>query len=174
MRKASIITLGLLGVLFLIGLFFYNKFGGFNLPEIKVITSEKCMIVGKEYSGKLTSKEFGKLFENAEAFIKEGKLKGQIGGIFYSSPEKTSDSIIAFIGVVVKDSLNDLPDGYSLRTLDSRKVIQAHIKAHILVAPDIYPDIEEYAKENKIKSLKVPALEIYPSNEEMFIEVPVE
>ena len=173
MRKISIITLGLLAILFFVGLFFYARYGGFNDPEIKITTVPVCTIAGKAYSGKMTSKEFGQLFEVAEKLVKEGKVKGDIAGIFYTNPQKDTATIEAFIGVLLKDSLQDLPEDYAIRTVAERKVVQAHIKAHVLVSPFVYPDIEEFAKENNIELAHVPAVEIYPSTEEMFIQVPV-
>lgn len=173
MRKISIITLGLLAILFFVGLFFYARYGGFNDPEIKTITVPEYKIIGKEYTGKMTAKEFGQLFEAAEKMLKEGKVKGDVAGVFYTNPQKESDTVQAFVGVLLKDSLQVLPEGYTIRTVAERKVIQAHIKAHVLVSPFVYPDIEEFAKENNIVLTHVPAVEIYPSTEEMFIQVPV-
>lgn len=173
MRKLSIITLAVLAVLLCIGVFYYYKLGGFNPPEIKIINAPSYIIAGKPYVGKMTTKEFAALFTEAEVLVEKKELEGLVCGIFYNNPEKENDTIDAFIGLIIKDSTKTLPVGYSYRYLKGRKIVQAHIKSHLLVSPSIYTDIQDFAKEKNIELLHVPALEIYLGTKELFIEIPV-
>jgi hypothetical protein len=155
--------------------YFYSKLGGFSKTSMSVVSSQEYFIVGKPFKGIMKNPAFGRLFQDADTFIIKNNLKGKawVGGVFYNNPPKDKDTLIAFIGVIVKDTLNPLSEGYSYRSLPARKVIRASIKSHYLFAPSIYPDIEDYAKENKLQSLQVPSIEIYPSEDEVVVEVPV-
>jgi hypothetical protein len=155
--------------------YFYSKLGGFSKTDMRVVTSQEYFIVGKAFKGIMKDPAFGRLFQDADTFIVKNNLKGKAwtGGIFYNSPLKDKDTLIAFVGVILKDTLSPLAAGYSYRSLPARKVIRASIKSHYLFAPSIYPDIEDYAKENKLQSLQVPSIEIYPSEDEVVVEVPV-
>jgi hypothetical protein len=173
MKKSSKITLIVLGIIFIVGLFFYYRLGGFNKPEITMVQAPAYHVAGKSYKGKMTTKEFGTLFKEAETFVEKKELAGRVSGIFYSKPEKENDTITAFVGVILDDPTQKLPVGYTIKEIPARKIIRATIHAHILVSPFIYPDIEDYAGEQKVELLHVPAVEIYISNSEMIIEVPV-
>jgi hypothetical protein len=173
MRKLSIISLAIVVILFFAGLFYYYKLGGFNPPDIKITNAPQYIIAGKPYKGKMTTKEFGMLFSDAEKLVEKKELEGVVCGVFYNNPEKENDTIDAFVGLVVKDSIEVLPSGYSYRFVKARKVVQAHIKSHLLVSPSIYIDIQDFAKENNVELTHVPAVEIYPSNKELLIEVPL-
>jgi hypothetical protein len=155
--------------------YFYSKMGGFSSTSMTVVSSPSYFIAGKPFKGLMKNPSFGGLFDEADTFIVKNNLKGKAwaGGFFYNNPPKDKDTLIAFIGVIMKDTLSPLSDGYSYRSIPGRKVIRANIKAHYLFAPSIYPDIEEYAKENNIESLQVPSIEIYPSEDEVVVEVPV-
>jgi hypothetical protein len=155
--------------------YFYSKLGGFSKTNMSVVASQEYFIIGKPFKGLMKNPAFGRLFQDADTFIVKNSLKGKAwtGGVFYNSPLKDKDTLLAFVGVIVKDTLNPLTAGYSYRSIPSRKVIRASIKSHYLFAPSIYPDIEDYAKENKLQSLQVPAIELYPSEDEVVVEVPV-
>jgi hypothetical protein len=173
MRKASKIILIVLAILFVIGFYYYHKLGGFNEPEITVAEAPGYVVVGKPYQGKMTSKELGNLFEEAETYLEKKTLRGTSAGVFYSNPEKENDTIKAFVGVILSDTSQALPQGYEKRSIPARKILRAHIKSHLLVAPFIYPKLEEQAKLKKVELLHVPSIEMYPSDMEMIIEVPV-
>jgi len=176
MRKASKITLIALAILFIIGLYYYHKLGGFNEPEIKIAHASAYVVAGKPYVGKMMgqgSKEFGQLFNEADKYIEDKILTGVSVGVFYNNPRKENDTITAFVGVILKDTLQKLPNGYVYRRIPARKIVRAHIKSHMLVAPFIYPDIEEFAKLQKVELIYNPYLEMYPGDKEMIIEVPV-
>jgi hypothetical protein len=174
MRKASIITLAVLTILFFVGLFYFYKLGGFNETEIKVINVPESKMLGKQYKGQMGAKGYGRLFEESEELLKKGKVKGDIAALFFNNPKKGTDTADVFIGIILKDSLHNIPEGFSLRKIPGRKVLQAHIQADILIAPFVFPDLEEYAKENNIVLKQNLTLEIYPGRDDMYIQIPVE
>jgi effector-binding domain-containing protein len=155
-------------------LFFYLRIGAFSKSEIAVVASEEYLVAGKSFKGRIREKEFGKFFQDADTLIARNKLAGKawVCGVFFNNPQKEKDTIDAFIGVVLKDSLAVLPAGYSYKKIAPRKVVRASIKAHYLLVPNIYPEIEEYAEKNKL-TLTFPSIEIYPKEDEVVIEVPV-
>jgi hypothetical protein len=169
--------IGLVFAVIIIGsaVYLYSKLGGFSKTTMSVVSSPEYIIAGKPYKGTMKSPAFGRLFQEADTFIIKNKLKDKawVCGIFYNNPLKDKDTLIAFIGVVVKDTLGTISHGYSYRRIEPRKVIRANIKAHYLFAPSIYPEIEDYAKENNIQLKQVPSIEIYPSEDEVVVEVPV-
>jgi hypothetical protein len=156
-------------------IYLYSKLGGFSKTTMTVVSSPEYIIAGKPYKGIMKNPAFGRLFEEADTFIIKNKLrdKAWVCGVFYNNPPKDKDTIIAFIGAVVKDTLGAISPGYSYRRIAPRKVIRANIKAHYLFAPSIYPDIDNYAEENKIQLKHVPSIEIYPSEDEVVVEVPI-
>ena len=51
-----------------------------------------------------------------------------MNNIYYNSPEKQTDSIKAFIGIMITDEAVPLPAGYQLQRLPGgRKVVQASV-----------------------------------------------
>jgi hypothetical protein len=154
------------------GLIYYFKKGAFQEPELKVTEAPAYTIAGVPFKGKATSKEFGKLFNEADKVVEQKKLNGTVCGIFYNNPEEASDEIDAFVGIIISDTTQSLPENYSKRSLPARKVIEARID-NIYGSPLIYPKIEDYAEEHHIQSKQVPALEIYPATKEVIVQVPV-
>jgi effector-binding domain-containing protein len=174
MSRRRYISLVVFVSLLFSALFFYLKMGGFTKTDITVVSSREYLVAGKYFKGRIREKEFGKLFKYADTLISKNNLqdKAWVCGLFFNNPEKEKDTIEAFIGVVLKDTLATLPNGYSYKKIEPRKVVRASIKAHYLLVPNIYPEIEEYADKNKIQ-LTLPSIEIYPKEDEVIIEVPV-
>jgi hypothetical protein len=141
----------------------YGYLGGFNKPEIKKVVTSEIYLAGKPYYGSVKSEAFGNLFQEAGKLVEEKKLTGDLGGVYYNDPEKQSDTIKAFIGVIVPSPSVKLPAGYQIRTLAAGKpALQGDIDAHIMLAPNkIYPTLFHYAKENKL-TLQDLYIERYP------------
>jgi len=150
----------------------YAYFGGFNKPEIKQTLSPEIHVAGKEYKGSVKTEEFGNLFLEAGQLVEQKKIAGDLGGIYYNDPEKSKDSIHAFIGVIIPNLNTPIPAGYKVRTLPAgRKVVQGSIEAHVALAPSrLFPAIFEYAKENKIP-LQDFFVERYPDTDHAVVMV---
>ena len=156
-----------------IGIFFYYKMGGFNAPELSIINAPSYTIIGKPYHGRMNSKEFGKLFEEADMLIKSGKLKGHTCGLFENNPASGKDTVKAFIGIIPNTTIQETPKGFEVKTIAAHKVAQAHVLAHYMLAPQVYPKLKEYADDKGIKISDAPALEIYNSENDVIIQLPV-
>lgn len=173
MRKFSVTSLTVLTVLFVFGIIFYYRSGAFEEPEIKVMSAPSYTIAGTFYKGKPQSREFGKLFNEADKLVEQKKLSGTVCGVYYTNPENGNEETEAFIGIILSDTSQPLPQEYTRRYLPARQVIQAHV-ANGVGSPLVYPKIEDFAKEKKIAYKPIPALEIYPSSREVFVQVPVD
>ena len=155
------------------GGFVYYKMGGFNSPELSIIKSTPYTIVGKSYTGRMNEKAFGKLFEDAEGLIKTGKVKGQVCAWFENNAEAVKDTVKAFIGVSTDVIPSTVPEGFSVKQIPIRYVAQAHIKAHYMLTPKVYPKLKDFAKEQGKPVNDAPALELYKTENDVIIQLPV-
>ncbi|WMJ72473.1 GyrI-like domain-containing protein [Cytophagaceae bacterium ABcell3] len=155
-------------------LFGYYKLGGFKKPEHSKITANDYWIYGKHYKGKLEDKNFATLFEEAEAYISSNNIDGYGAAYYFNNPQQGSDTADAFVGFIVEDSLATPPQGYNVLKIDSREVVQMHMKSHYIVSPiNVYESILEYAEGEGIKTKDSPSLEIYRATDDLIIQVPV-
>ncbi|WP_026462260.1 GyrI-like domain-containing protein [Adhaeribacter aquaticus] len=152
----------------------YAYLGGLNKPAIQIKTSQKRMVAGKEYAGPANSNELGRLFQETVRLVEAKKLPNTMANIYYNNPEKREDSIKAFVGVLVSDTTQTLPAGYSLRYLpETKKIVQASVKAHFILAPNkLYPALFEYIQENKLKT-KDEFLEFFGPDNQATLQVEI-
>lgn len=152
----------------------YTYLGGFTEPDVTVTTSKPMYVAGQPYEGSVEDEAMGKLFQRAAQVLEQNELQGMLGNIYYNDPDKSGDSIRAFIGVIVPDSAAKLPEGYELRAVPGgRKVVRAEVNARVQVAPQkLYAAVFEYAKEEKLK-LEEFYLEWFPADDQGVLEVPV-
>ena len=142
----------------------YAYLGGFNSPEIRVTTAKPQYIAGYYYAGPVEGEQLGQLFRQAAEVLEKKELSGELANIYYNSPDNQSDSLKAFIGILIQDTTVQLPTGYSLRKLPGgRKVVEASVNAHYMLSPKkIYPALFNYLEKEKIKTRQV-YLEIFPN-----------
>lgn len=161
-------------VMLLVGLSFYAFLGGFNQIQVSLATSKPRYLVGQAYEGPTEGQAFNEVFRQAGRLVEENVLQGELGGIYYSSPHGAPDSIKAFVGVLVADSLVQVPAGFELRRLPGgRQVVQASVEAHYILAPDrLYPAIFDFAGQQNIP-LQNEYLERFPDTRHAVVEVPV-
>lgn len=171
-RKFSIAALAVLVIVFGTGIIYFLKRGAFKDPEIKVTEAPAYVVAGTLFKGRVTGKEFGRLFDEADKLVAEKKIAGRTCGIFYNMPESASEEQEAFVGVLMDDTTQTLPEGYSKRYLPARKVLEGRVD-NFIGSPLIYPKLEEYAEEHNIKISTIPAIEIYLPTKEMYVQVPV-
>lgn len=147
------------------GLAIYAYLGGFNAVQVTKTTSETVYVAGQYFAGTMNDKQLGSLFQRAAKLLEEKKMNGHLGNIYYNNPEDNNDSIQAFVGVVVRDSLVKLPANYELRQWPGgQPVLQATVKAHFFLAPNkLYQSLFDYAKDNQLK-LSKRYLEEFPED----------
>lgn len=161
-----IILAGMLG--------FVGYLGYFNDPEMKVTTSPSYSMIGKYYSGGLEEKSLGQLFQDADSLILKEGIQGKTAIILDKNPMKAKDTLNAFVGVLLNDSISQTPSGYELRHVPSRKVLHTEVTGSFLMLPiNVYEKVTKYAKENALDISTDGAIEIYESDKKLVVLVPV-
>lgn len=155
-------------------LVFYTYIGGFTAPDVTLTTSKPMYVAGQPFEGSVEDEAMGNLFQRASQVLEQGELEGMLGNIYYNDPDKSGDSIHAFIGVVIPDSTANLPQGYTLRTVPGgRQVVHAEVNASVAMSPrKLYAAVFDYAKEEKLK-LEEFYVEWFPEEDQGVLEVPV-
>jgi hypothetical protein len=137
----------------------YAYLGGFRQPEVAVITTEKPIyLAGRYFNGPVRSEEFGPLFRQAQQLKASQQLQGNLANIYYNDPEAAGDTVKAFVGLIVTDTISQkLPPGYRYSTFSGgQRVIQARLDANYMIAPGkLYSSIKEFAKDQKLPLLQV-------------------
>jgi hypothetical protein len=169
-KKFLLIFLIVLGF----GLSVYAYLGGFNSPEIRVTTTKTQYIAGMYYAGPAEGEQLGQLFRQAAEALEKKELSGELANIYYNSPEKQTDSLEAFIGIIIQDTTAPLPTGYRLQKLAAgRKVVEASVNAHYMLSPKkLYPALFDYLKKEKIKT-KQTYLEIFPTERTAIVQTEI-
>lgn len=167
-KKFLVVFLGLVAIAF----GYYGYLGGFNSPDITRTTSRAGYVAGQYYEGPADNPAFGDFFKKAGQLQESKTLVGSLANIYYNNPEEKSDTIKAFIGILVADSSVALPAGYELRRWEgNKKVVQAAIRANYLLAPDkLYPALFDYLKANQLKTT-LPYLEQFPAKDSALVEM---
>jgi hypothetical protein len=151
------------------GAIIYAYVGGFKEPVITITTTKApIFLAGKAFKGSVQDEAFGPLFRDVKQAKDRGQLHGELANIYYNDPEKARDTVQAFIGMVVADTVaQQLPAGYRYRTFAAgQRVMQARTTASYLVAPNkLYPAITEAAQQQKLK-LRHIYLEQFPEQGE--------
>ncbi|MCJ8166837.1 GyrI-like domain-containing protein [Pontibacter sp. E15-1] len=170
MKKLFYITAGIATILLVL----YTYIGGFTAPEVSLTTSETLYVAGQPYHGAVDDAALGNAFKRAAEALDNKELEGVPGNIFYNDPDKSGDSLRAFIGVIIPDATVALPAGYELRTVPGgRQVIHVEVNANIAIAPKkLYGAVADYAKEQELQ-FEDFYVEWYPASDRAVVEVPV-
>ncbi|CAN5866876.1 hypothetical protein BH24BAC1_BH24BAC1_35610 [soil metagenome] len=156
------------------GLGLYGFLGGFNKVRVGLVVAEPRYLVGQFYAGPTQGEDFDRVFREAGRLVEEGVLPGELGGLYYRNPHASPDSIRAFVGVFVADSLVRVPAGMELlRVPGGRQVVRAAVVAHYILAPDrLYPALFDFAEQQGL-TLREEYLERFPATRHAVVEVPV-
>ncbi|WP_266203707.1 GyrI-like domain-containing protein [Pontibacter kalidii] len=152
----------------------YTYLGGFSEPAVTLTTSETKYVAGQPFEGSVEDEAMGRAFQRVSQVLQEQELQGHPGNIYYNDPDKSGDSIRAFIGIIIPDSTAKLPDGFTLRTVPGgRQVVRAEATANIALLPKkLYAAVFDHAEEEKLK-LEEFYVEWFPENDKGVLEVPV-
>jgi DNA gyrase inhibitor GyrI len=170
MKKLLYVMAGIAIILLVL----YTYLGGFAAPDVSVTTSQTMYVAGQPFEGSVEDEALGDAFQRVSQVLQEKELEGYPGNIYYNDPDKSGDSIRAFIGIIIPDSAAKLPEGYTLRTVPGgRKVVRAEATASIALLPKkLYAAVFDYAKEEKLK-LEEFYVEWFPEDDKGMLEVPV-
>ena len=153
-----------------IGLTIYVYLGGLHTPSTSVETmAAPVLLAGQPFAGKVSDNRFGELFSSAKATYDARRIPAAqaLANMYYNDPEQANDSIRAFVGVRVADTLGRLPAGWHYRTMPAgRQVLHAHIdNTSFLLAPGkLYSAAEQALKAQK-RSKQPPYLEQFGPGE---------
>ena len=77
------------------------------------------LLAGQPFAGKVSDNRFGELFSSAKATYDARRIPAAqaLANMYYNDPEQANDSIRAFVGVRVADTLGRLPAGWHYRTM---------------------------------------------------------
>ena len=173
MKKHYIILTTMFVVLAVGALFIYNNMGGFSNPATSLKAAPNRIIVGKMYEGTVMDKKFGKLFNEIEAEIKKGKIKGKLAAYYFNNPDKNKGKMKCIVGILLEGDATKPFEPYVIVEIPERKVIRTTVKAHISVAANVYKAAEKFAEKNNLKYSDENVLEIYPSENEFIMEAPI-
>jgi DNA gyrase inhibitor GyrI len=158
----------------LTGIGIYAYLGGFSSPTVTLTTSKPLVLAGQPFNGTVKDDAFGNAFRRAAQLLDSKELDGMLGNVYYNNPESKSDTIKAFIGIVLNDTTATLPNDYKLlRIPGGRKVVHSEVEAHYMVGPGkLYSALFEYADEQNIK-LENFYVEWFPTDRKGIVESPV-
>ena len=139
-----------------IGLSIYAYLGGLRSPTVALETSAApVLLAGQPFAGKANEASFGELFRAAKTAQDARTLPAAqaLANLYYNDPEAAHDSIRAFVGLRVADTLGRLPAGWRYRAVPAgRRAMHARLEgASFLLSPGkLYS-----AAEQGLKSLKL-------------------
>jgi hypothetical protein len=165
----------LLGLLVL-----YIKRGGLVMPQISKVQTLPFYMIATSYKGMIAKKEQGAILRDkirqTHEYIDSGKLQGTLTLVYEGNPDQAKDSIQAYIGVIVADSVAmAMPKGYEIRHFEAMRVVRAEIKAHVSVAPNpakINEMLRDFARKSGL-TLQDRHIEKYISEEHIISEIMV-
>ena len=166
--------------LFLFGLFVltfggYVLLGGFKQPVLSETKIPGYLLAGKEFRGQSNDRELGTLFEQAKEFNTKGQLPGTLAAIYYQTKDANKGNVHTFAGVIVQDSVAELPGGFVYRSVPASRAVRAEILAHFLVAPapgKVQQDLAAFASQNGLKADTL-VVEKYYGTRNIVLEIPV-
>ncbi len=166
--------------LFLFGLFVvsfgsYVLLGGFKEPVLSEVRIPGYLLAGKEFRGPSNDQELGTLFEQAKELNVKGQLLGTLAAIYYQTKDANKGNVHTFAGVIVKDSVAELPAGFVYRVVPAGRAVRAEILAHFLVAPapgKVQEDLAAYARQGGFKPSNF-VVEKYYGSRNIVLEIPV-
>lgn len=163
-----------MAAIMLVGIGIYAYLGGLNSPTVTITTSEPLVLAGQPFEGTVKDDAFGNAFRRAAQLRDSKELDGMLGNVYYNNPESKSDTVKAFIGIVLNDTTAALPEDYELlRIPGGRKVVRSEVDAHYMVGPGkLYSALFDYAKEQNI-ALESFYVEWFPTDRKGIVEAPV-
>ncbi|MFD1467535.1 GyrI-like domain-containing protein [Hymenobacter caeli] len=133
----------------------YAWLGGFR-PATAALetTGAPVFLAGQAYAGSAQGDGFGPLFRRAKQVLDEGRLPGTaLANLYYNNPETDHDTVRAFIGLAVADTLRPLPAGLRYRLVPAGQRVVAARTAGVsfLLSPNkLYPAAQAVVKDQKL------------------------
>lgn len=149
MRKKIGIGALLLLIIMGVGYWGFDRMGGNNPIEIKIVDKNPPTLIGLSYRGTPQDPELEQAFKSVEA--QKGLHPGSsLHTIYYSEPAGKLDTLEVFIGID-----QNLPIGeFEVMNFDESKYLLATIKSSKWVMPNpttVQGKLREYASQNNLK-----------------------
>jgi len=124
------------GLILAISAITYYFLGGTNDVKYSIQPASTYNLIGKEYSGGNNSILLESIFDQTKELLDSTYPQGIL--VIVNDEDQYDDEynkVWYYIGIIPNASISQLPEGYSLRKFDSKKVVRANIEAHNLVMP---------------------------------------
>ncbi|GAB2612634.1 hypothetical protein [Belliella aquatica] len=147
--KKWIIGVTSLLVLVAVGLFQFDRLGGFNEIEVESLESFELKLQGLAYRGTPQDEKLGQTFEQVIKLAKEESIPFYT--IYVTEPAGKLDTMEVFVGVEFDRILSE----FEKKSFQSSQAVLAKINAHRFVMPGpnkVKNKIFEFSKENNLKS----------------------
>lgn len=132
----------------------YAYLGGFRAPTVTLETTATPMLLaGQPFRGPASSEAFAKLFRQASEAQAHNRPKGDLANIFFNSPEKARDTVQAFVGLAVANTLQPLPAGWRYRYVaPGQRIVAARLRgtSYLLAPGKLYPAALERVQQQKL------------------------
>lgn len=130
----------------------YAYLGGTHQPAVALeTTAAPLYLAGQPYRGSVRGDAFGQLFRQAKDA--QGRLGGDLANLYLNNPETAHDTIRAFIGLALTDTVRALPAGFRYRRVPAgQRVVAARLRGvSFLLSPNkLYPAAFEAVKAQKL------------------------
>ncbi|MDH5367383.1 MAG: hypothetical protein OEW67_10370 [Cyclobacteriaceae bacterium] len=173
MIKKVIIGAGIL----IVGAAVYFYLGGMDEIIISHKENDGYEIVGINYEGRYRSEELEQIYFDVKQKKETGELEGELVVVNYKLGGDSIENgfIKQFLGIQLSKANQKIPEGFTLKVIESKMIISVNISAHNLVMPNpnkIGQKINKYASENNLERVNF-TIEKYVSDRELIIEVPI-
>ena len=130
----------------------YVYLGGNRQPKVTLeTTATPLYLAGQPFHGLVRSDDFGQLFRQAKDA--QPRLRGDLANLYLNNPESAHDTVTAFIGLAVADTLQPLPANFRYRLVPAgQRVIAARLRgvSYLLSPNKLYPAALEAVKDQKL------------------------
>jgi hypothetical protein len=170
-RIAAIAALAVAGIFALA----YVVLGGFAGVDISRQTMPGYLLAGKFYAGNARDEQLISLFTQVKEYNQEGILSGTLTAVYYDTTDQDKGAVRAFIGVIVADTLENLPGDFTYQLIPERAAVRAAIQSHYLVAPAperVREKMQNFAQAEGLL-LDNFMIEQYRNERDIIIEIPV-
>lgn len=173
-KKYIITVLLLTAVISLAG---YYYLGGFKERELSLVEVGDYHLVGKHYRGTLENEALGSIFFEVQEKVQMGVLDGVLTVVVLKEPVEERDTVEQFIGVLLEQPVEEVPDGWAEFTVAASQAVRSSIRSHNMVMPKpniIREELEAFAQEKGLSLQPGISIEKYVAERHLEIEVPVE
>ena len=130
----------------------YVYLGGTREPKVALeTTAAPLYLAGQPFHGSVRGEGFGQLFRQAKDA--QTHLPGDLANLYLNDPETAHDTITAFIGLAVADTLKPLPTGFRYRVVPAGQRVMAArlLGVSFLLSPNkLYPAALDAIKTRKL------------------------